>query len=442
MQAHLDRIAALDPKLNAVVTVLPERGLKGAQRADEAIARSDSVGPLHGLPIAHKDLVETAGIRTTQGSKLFENHVPSSDDLIVERIRAGGAICIGKTNVPEFGAGSQTFNEVFGETRNPWDPSRTCGGSSGGAAVALASGMLPIADGSDLGGSLRNPASFCNVVGLRPSPGRVPIHPASMAWSGLSVLGPMGRTVADTALLLSAMAGPDPRSPIALPEPGERFAAPLGRDFRGVRVAWSRDLGGLPVDPSVSAALAPGRARLEDLGCRVEDAEPDLSGAAEVFDVLRAWIFAARFAGAPKAVLDQVKDTVRWNVERGRALSADEVGRAEIERSGIFQRMQAFMQRYEFLALPVSQVPPFPVEERWVREIDGEQMQTYIDWMKSCSMISVTEHPAISVPCGFTPAGLPVGLQIIGRHRDDWGVLQIANAFEQAGEASGRRPPI
>jgi amidase len=250
-----------------------------------------------------------------------------------------------------------------------------------------------------------------------------------MAWSGLSVLGPMGRTVADTALLLSAMAGPDPRSPIALPEPGERFAAPLGRDFRGVRVAWSRDLGGLPVDPSVSAALAPGRARLEDLGCQVEDAEPDLSGAAEVFDVLRAWIFAARFAGASKAVLDQVKDTVRWNVERGRALSADQVGRAEVERGLIFQRMHAFMQRYEFLALPVSQVPPFPVEERWVREIDGEQMQTYIDWMKSCSMISVTEHPAISVPCGFTPAGLPVGLQIIGRHRDDWGVLQIARAF-------------
>jgi amidase len=445
MQAHLARIEAVDPGLNAIVTFLPERGLEAAKRADEAIARGETVGPLHGLPIAHKDLVQTAGIRTTQGSKLFENRVPESDDLIVERIRAAGAICIGKTNTPEFGAGSQTFNEVFGETRNPWDPTKTCGGSSGGAAVALAAGMLPIADGSDMGGSLRNPASFCNVVGLRTSAGRVPAYPAPRAWSGLSVQGPMARSTADAALLLSAIAGPDPRSPISLDDDGTRFAARLDRDFSGVRIAWSPTLGGLPVDARVSAALEAAVPALRELGCRVEQAEPDLSGADEVFQVLRALSFATSFADAPEAVLDVVKDTIRWNVERGRKLSALDVGRAETARTEIYHRMREFMQDFDFLALPVSQVPPFPIEERFVREIDGEKMETYIDWMKSCYHITVTGHPAISVPCGFTGGDggepLPVGLQLVGRHRDDWGLLQLAHAFEQALPSGSRRPP-
>jgi amidase len=442
MHAHLDRIEAVNPALNAIVTLLPERGIEGARRADAAIARGEALGPLHGLPIAHKDLVRTAGIRTTQGSKLFENHVPEEDALIVERIRAAGAICIGKTNTPEFGAGSQTFNEVFGETRNPYDRTKTCGGSSGGAAVALASGMLPIADGSDMGGSLRNPASFCNVVGLRPSPGRVPVHPAQLAWTGLAVEGPMARNVADVALLLSAIAGPDPRSPISLPEPGVHFADSLAREFRGTRIAWSRDLGGLPVDPRVITALGPGRSVLEGLGCQVEDAEPDLDEANHVFQVLRAWLFAMAFANAPDAALEVVKDTVRWNVERGRELSGADVGRAEAARTQIYHRMRSFMERYEFLVLPVSQVPPFPLEERFVTQIAGEKMETYIDWMKSCSFITTTGHPAISVPCGFTEEGLPVGLQIVGRHQDDRGVLQLARAFEQATHTGARRPPL
>jgi amidase len=442
MHAHLDRIEAVNPALNAIVTLLPERGIEGARRADAAIARGEALGPLHGLPIAHKDLVQTAGIRTTQGSKLFENHVPEEDALIVERIRAAGAICIGKTNTPEFGAGSQTFNEVFGETRNPYDRTKTCGGSSGGAAVALASGMLPIADGSDMGGSLRNPASFCNVVGLRPSPGRVPVHPAQLAWTGLAVEGPMARNVADVALLLSAIAGPDPRAPISLPEPGAHFADSLAREFRGTRIAWSRDLGGLPVDPRVITALGPGRSVLEGLGCQVEDAEPDLDEANHVFQVLRAWLFAMAFANAPDAALEVVKDTVRWNVERGRELSGADVGRAEAARTQIYHRMRSFMERYEFLVLPVSQVPPFPLEERFVTQIAGEKMETYIDWMKSCSFITTTGHPAISVPCGFTEEGLPVGLQIVGRHQDDRGVLQLAHAFEQATHTGARRPPL
>ena len=228
MEAHLSQIEQLNPELNAIVTLHPDRALEGAKAADERQARGEALGPLHGLPIAHKDLVTTRGIRTTFGSRLFSNYVPTEDDLIVERLKAAGTVTIGKTNTPEFGAGSQTYNEVFGATRNPYDTSKTCGGSSGGAAMALAAGMLPIADGSDMGGSLRNPGNFCNVVGLRPSAGRVPVYPTQLAWSQLSVLGPMARTVRDTALLLSAIAGPDPRSPIAIAEPGDRFAPRWG----------------------------------------------------------------------------------------------------------------------------------------------------------------------------------------------------------------------
>jgi amidase len=436
MTEQIARIESLDPELNAIPTFLPERGLEGAKLADEAIARGDDVGPLHGLPIAHKDLALTKGIRTTMGSKLLEHHVPDHDDLIVERLRDAGAICIGKTNVPEFGAGSHTFNEVFGETLNPWDRAKTCGGSSGGAAVALATGMIPIADGSDMGGSLRNPANFCNVVGMRPSPGRVPSWPAQHAWSGLGVQGPMARSVADAAFLLSVMAGPDARSPIAIREDGARFARPLERSFAGVRVAWTPDLG-LPVDRRVREALAAAPATLRDLGCEVDEAAPDLTDADEIFQVLRAQSFAASL---PPRALDVVKDTVKWNIEKGLALTGPEISSAETKRSALYHRMREFMTGYEFLALPVSQVPPFPLEERWVREIDGEKMETYIDWMKSCYFITVTGHPAISVPFGFSDDGLPVGLQIVGRHQDDFGVLQLAHAVEEAAGASARRP--
>jgi amidase len=442
MQATLARIDEVNPELNAIVTLVPEKALAWAAEADERQARGEALGPLHGLPIAHKDLVMTAGIRSTSGSRLLAGFIPQQDDLIVTRLRAAGAITVGKTNTPEFGAGSQTFNEVFGATRNPWDTSKTCGGSSGGAAVALASGMLPIADGSDMGGSLRNPGNFCNVVGLRPSPGRVPVYPAPLAWAGLSVLGPMARTVEDAALLLSAMAGPDPRSPISLETRGDRFAGTLERNFRGVRIAWSRDLGGLPVDPRVTDVLEFRRAVFGDLGCEVEEAEPDWRGADEVFKTLRAWTFSQGFAGLPDAVLARVKDTVRWNVEQGRALSGDDVGRAELRRSELYQRVREFMQEYAFLVLPVNQVPPFDVEQPYPEEIAGVRMQTYIDWMKSAYYVTVTGHPAISVPCGFTPEGLPVGVQIVGRHRDDFGVLQLAYAFQEATGAWRQRPPV
>jgi amidase len=441
MTAHLDRIERINKKVNAIVTLLPERAIEGARAADDALARGKQVGPLHGLPIAHKDLVPTKGIRTTLGSPIFKDFVPEQDGLIVERLRNAGAITIGKTNTPEFGAGSQTFNEVFGETLNPYDLTKTCGGSSGGATVALACGMLPIADGSDMGGSLRNPASFCNVVGFRPSPGRVPHWPDQAAWFTLQVEGPMARTVQDVALLLSAIAGPDPRSPISITEPGSRFAEPLERNLKRVRIAWSRDLGGLPVDPRVTAAIDAQRHVFESLGCTIEDAEPDFADADEVFKILRAWRFELSRSDLLQTNRDLLKDTVIWNIEQGVKLAGPQIGWAERKRTELYHRVRTFMERYEFLILPVSQVPPFDVKQRYVTEINDVAMDTYIDWMRSCYYITLTGHPAASVPCGFTPDGLPIGVQIVGRHQDDFGVLQLAHAFEQATTFWKRRPP-
>ncbi len=442
VEACLRRVEAVNPLLNAVVTQIPEAALEAAGRADENQARGAPLGPLHGLPIAHKDLVLTRGIRTTFGSKLLEDWVPDRDDLIVERLRDAGAILIGKTNTPEMGAGSQTYNEVFGETLNPWDRDKTCGGSSGGAAVALSAGMIPIADGSDMGGSLRNPASFCHVVGMRPSPGRVPMDSAPMGWDMLAVLGPMARNVEDTALLLSAMAGPDPRSPISLSTPGSRFCAPLERDVKGIRIAWSRDLGGLPVDSAVAQVLETGRAVLDSLGCVVEEAECDWEGADEAFRTLRAWGMAERLAGLSDEKRAQLKETLRWNLDIGLHCTGLDVSRAEVLRTNLYRRVVEFMRDYDFMLMPVSQVPPFPVKTRYPAEVAGVPMESYIAWMKSCYYVSVTGLPALSLPFGFSPDGLPVGVQIVGRPRDDFGVLQLAWAIENSLGISERRPSL
>ncbi len=441
LDAHLAQIARWNPQVNAIVTLLAEQAREQARLADESLAAGQWLGPLHGLPIAHKDLLETRGIRTTYGSRIFKDNVPTADALIVERIRNAGAITIGKTNTPEFGAGSQTFNEVFGATHNPYDTTKTCGGSSGGAAVGLACGMIPLADGSDMGGSLRNPAAFCNVVGLRSAPGRVPKHPKSMAWSTLSVDGPMARSVADLALLLSVIAGPDARSPIAISEPGAKFTAPLERPFKGVRVAWAKDLGGVPFDPRVREVVDAQRKTFESLGCVVEEAEPDFSGADEAFKTLRGWLYAAQYQDLVKSHRDLVKDTVIWEVERGARISGLELSRAEALHTALFERMRLFFEAHAYFILPTTQVPPFDITEPYVKEINGVKMETYIDWMKSCYFISITGLPAISVPCGFTSEGLPVGLQIVGRHQDEWSVLQLAHAFEQATGFSKRHPP-
>jgi amidase len=440
MQAHLARIEAVNPLLNAIVTLDAELGLRGAAAADDALGRDEAPGPLHGLPMAIKDLEDTAGMRTTYGSPIYRDHVPTADTLMVARLRRAGAIVVGKTNTPEFGAGSQTFNPVFGATRNPYDRARTPGGSSGGAAAAVASGMLPLADGSDLGASIRNPASFCNVVGLRTAPGRVPSVPSDSAWNPMGVLGPLARSVEDAALLLRAMAGPDPRAPLSLDDPPEAIVLGAGVDPRGLRIAWTRNLGDLPVEPAVTAVLEDHRAALEAMGCVVEDVEPDLTAADDAFEVLRGVGFAQAFGPMLETDGDQLKDTIRWNTRVGLALTGADVARAVGLQTEMYERMRALLERYDALALPVSQVAPFAVEQEWVTEIAGTAMGSYFEWMRSCSRITVTAHPALALPAGFTPDGLPVGVQLVGRQRGELALLRLAAAVEQA-TGVGRRAP-
>jgi len=442
VEAHLRQIDRQNPHVNAVVTLDGERALEDAAAADAALAAGTAGGAIFGLPIAVKDLVETRGMRTTYGSSIFRDHVPDFDALLVQRMRAGGAIIVGKTNTPEFGAGSQTFNAVFGATRNPWDLAKTCGGSSGGGAVAVACGMLPFADGSDLGGSLRNPASFCNVVGFRPSPGRVPSWPSAVPWCPFAVDGPLARSVDDVALLLSVLAGPDARCPFALDTPGARFDVALDHELSGTRVAFSADFGCLPVDPRVRTVIAQAPSTLRQLGCIVEDACPDFAGADAAFNAWRAWMFEQAWGTLVAAHRSEVKDTVVWNVEQGLRLTGPELAAAERDRAALGARVAEFMQRFDFLALPVSQVPPFDIEQPYPTEIDGTPMHTYIEWMRSCSWITALTVPAISVPCGFTDDGLPVGVQLVGRPRDDLGVLRLAHAFEQATQHGASHPPV
>ncbi len=441
LQAHLAQIDRVNPALNAIVTYLPEQALELARAADERQVRGEELGVLHGLPIAHKDLFETAGIRTTMGSPVFSDFIPESDDLTIARLKAAGCITLGKTNVPEFGAGSHTFNRLFGATANPYDLSKTCGGSSGGSAVALAAGMMPIADGGDMGGSLRNPASFCNVVGLRPSPGRVPSYPAANAWATLSVSGPMGRTVQDVALIMQAIAGYDSRSPISLHQPPTVFAEKLERDFEDVKIAWSPDLGSLCVDSRVVETIERQLPVFGDLGCKVGQAHPDFSDAYDIFHTLRAWSFELSFAEYfAEFGEDNFKETIRWNAAKGRSLSAPQISRIQVKQTELYHRVREFLETYEFLLLPTAQVPPFPIEWEYPQEINGAPMQTYIDWMMSCAFITVTSLPAISVPCGFTREGLPVGLQIVGRPHSEFKLLQLAYAFQEATRFYERRP--
>jgi amidase len=441
--ACLARIERLDPQLNAVVTRDPEGARAAADAADAALAAGEPVGPLHGLPMAHKDTHATAGMRTTHGSPLFADAVPDADELVVARMRAAGGVRVGKTNVPEFAAGSHTFNPVFGVTHNPYRHGLSAGGSSGGAAAALAAGLVPVAEGNDTGGSLRNPAAFCNVVGLRPTPGRVPSWPTSLGWSQLSVQGPMGRTVSDVALLLSVLAGPDQRVPIALPDTGAGFAAPLPERLDGLRVAWAPDLGGrVPVDGAVTDVLAATVALLPGLGATVEEACPDLTDADEVFGTLRAFQFETLYGDLVRRHPDQVKEAVRWNAEMGAKLSAADVGRAEVAHTRLYARVVEFFGRYDVLLAPTAQVLPFPVEQEYPVEVAGVPQPDYLGWMRSCTLISATGCPALSVPGGFTPDGLPVGLQVVAAPRADRRVLEVGHAIEQATGSGLRRPPL
>jgi amidase len=442
MSAHLSQIARLNPPLNAIVAKIDdERCLALADAADAHLASGAAVGPLHGLPTAFKDLESALGFPFTRGSPIFKDAIGTFDTLLVERVRAAGAIAIGKTNVPEFGMGSHTYNRVYGTTFNPYDRGKSAGGSSGGAAVALATGMLPIADGSDLGGSLRNPASFNNIVAIRPSVGLVPNTPAAIPFVGLSVKGPMARSVSDVAFLLSVMAGVDARDPGSYPSDPGRFAQPLGRDFTGVRVAWCPDLGGLPLDRRVRAVLDAQRRTFEALGCTVEDVAPDLGGVEEIFLTLRAWMSGNVEAPLLAAHREAMKPEAIAEIERGLKLTGAEVATAMMRHAEFLERVRLFQQAHEFIVCTVSQLPPFDAALDWPKIVDGTTMDTYISWMKSAYWISTMRRPAASVPAGFTEDGLPVGVQIVGRHRDDFGVLQMAYAFEQATSFGQRRPP-
>jgi amidase len=434
LELHLARIAERNPQLNAIVSLDEELARAGAAAADAATARGDALGALHGLPFAFKDTHEVAGWRTTYGSPLFADHVSETDDLVVERIRAAGAVPIGKTNVPEFAAGSHTFNPVFGTTLNPVDPTRSAGGSSGGAACALRAGMVPLADGSDMGGSLRNPASFCGVVGLRPSLGRVPSWPTDNLWETTGTSGPLARNVEDLALLLAVIAGPDPRVPTALAEPGASFAPPVTGDLRGLRVALSPDLGGsLEVDTDVARVVEEAGARFAAGGAHVEPAYPDLAEADDTFRTLRAWLFQAGFGELLAAHPDAFKQSLADNIRAGESLTGADVARAYAQRTALAERMRLFFGSYDVLVLPTSQVPPFPADEEYPAAINGHPMATYLDWMRSAYVITVTGCPAISVPAGTTADGLPVGVQIVAPFGADRRLLEVAAAFEAAG---------
>lgn len=433
LELHLDRIGERNSELNAIVSLDEERTRAGAAAADEALASGAEVGALHGLPFAFKDTHGVEGWRTTYGSPLFADHVPEHDDLIVERVRRAGVVVIGKTNVPEFAAGSHTFNRVFGLTRNPVDPSRSAGGSSGGAACALASGMVPLADGSDMGGSLRNPASFCGVVGLRPSLGRVPEWPLYNQWETTSVGGPMARNVGDLALLLSVMAGPDPRAPQALGDPGATFAPPLNGSLAGLRVALSTDLGGtIEVDAEVADIVASSASAFADAGASVADAHPLLAEADDTFRTLRAWHFQAKFGLMLAASPGEFKPSLADNIRAGESLTGADVARAYSQRTALSDRMREFFESYDVLVLPVSQVPPFPADQEYPTSINGRPMSSYLDWMRAAYFITVTGCPAISVPFGTTADGLPVGIQIVAPHGRDRFLLEVAGAFEEA----------
>ena len=443
MAAHLARIESVNPKLNAIVAKLDDDAcLALADAADRVAARGAPLPPLHGLPTAFKDLQSAVGFPYTRGSPIYKDAMPTEDSVFVDRLRRAGVVPIGKTNVPEFGMGSHTYNKVYGTTLNPYDATKTAGGSSGGAAAALATGMLPIADGSDLGGSLRNPGNFNNIVGFRPSVGLTPTWPTSFPLLGFSVNGPLARSVADIALLMTAMTGPDPRDPSLLPVDPAMFSGPLARDFRGVRVAWCPDLGGLPLERRVRDVLEAQRKTFEDLGCVVEEAHPDLAEADSIFLTIRAFRSAATYGPLLAQYRELLKPEAITEVEYGQSLTTAAVAQAMVRHGQLMDRMRRFEERYAFTLCCVNQLAPFDAAIDWPKEIAGVAMEHYIAWQKSCYWVTATFRPAISVPAGFTPEGLPVGIQIVGSYRDDFGVLQLAHAFEQATRVGLRRPAI
>ncbi len=435
---HIARIEACNGAVNAVCTRSFDTAMEHAARADELRASGATLPPLHGLPILHKDLLDTAGVRTTYGSGAFADHVPAEDATIVHRARRGGAIMLGKTNTPQFGTGGHTSNALFGTTRNPWDLDRTVGGSSGGSAAALAAGMSPLATGTDMAGSLRIPASFCNVVGVRPSPGRIPYLPTQMQWFPFITAGPMARSVRDAALLLSAVAGPDPHACISLDEPFDDLLTSLDIDVSGWRVAWAPQIAGLPVDDEVLAVIHPLRQVLDDMGSAVRDAEPDLTGAEEAFRIWRAWYYATQFGSLLRERPEVLDASTTSNITDGLALTGDEMGRAEHLRSALFRRVAEFFDEVDILVIPCTPVGAFSAKVWHPDSVAGRPMDTYLDWMRHLYFISVAGLPSLSLPAGFTSTGSPIGVQLVAGPRQDRALLQFAHGLEQARGALAR----
>jgi len=441
VEAAAQRIEATEGSLNALPTLCLDRARDHARRimaARPGEARSEPW--LGGLPVAIKDLEDVAGVRTTYGSPIYSDHVPERSDILVERLESRGAIVIGKSNTPEFGAGASTFNEVFGKTRNPWNPAKSVAGSSGGAAAAVAAGQVWLASGSDLGGSLRTPASFNGVVGLRPCPGRVPRGPNPLPFATLSVAGPIARNAADTALFLDALAGQHREDPLSLPSPRRPFLEQLREKRLPARIAYSPNLGLFPVDSEVAAVCRRAAERFAELGVAVEAACPDFSGAVETFQTLRAALFAANMAPLLRERRALLKPEVIWNIEKGMALTADDIGRAELARGELYQRMVRFFESYDLLLCPAAIVPPFDVDIRYIEEVEGHRFDNYIEWVGITFAITLTSCPALSAPAGFTGAGLPVGLQIVAPPRGEAAALTAAALLEDLTGLANRLP--
>jgi amidase len=442
VERTLRRIEQVNPVVNAYCTVAAEQALAVARQAEGTIARGEALGPLHGIPVAIKDMALTAGIRTTFGSRLFADHVPTEDSLEVARLKQAGAIVVGKTNTPEFAAGPNTLNALFGATCNPWDLERSAGGSSGGSAVALACGMAPLAHGGDLGGSLRIPASFCGVLGFRTSPGRIPMHPYAWTSDPYLVVGPMARTVRDTALMLSVMAGPDDRVPISLDEPGAVFEDAAEGGVRGLRVAWSADLGISPVDPEVARIVEGACRRFVEAGCSVDAADPEIGEIRPMIAMLRAlWAAATMPQLLDRA--DQVDNPLlREFLKRPSELNGLDIARALNEHSRFVERIAAFFQRYDLLVTPATPTTAYLLDQMFAPEIDGQPTANAIDGMLVTYATTMAGLPAISVPAGLTAAGLPIGMQIVGGRHADALVLRAAAAFEQLAPWAHLRPPV
>ena len=427
----LARVTARNGELNAIVTLNP-RALDDARAIDARLEAGDSVGPLAGVPVGIKDITAVAGLRTTYGSPIYADHVPGADAVVVERLRAAGAVILGKTNTPEFAAGANTWNSVFGPTRNPWNPALTSGGSTGGGAAALAAGMVALADGTDLGGSLRIPAAFCGVVGLRPSPGLVPQQPVDWVWDTISVAGPMGRTVEDVARMLQVIAGHSPDAPLGCRVGGRDFPAAARASLApGVRVAYCADVASIGVDASIEAACRTAAFALAGAGAHVEETACDLSAYRDAFLTLRAEWFLAGMAGRMDR-LDDFGVNVRANVEAGLALDPRALGAAHHARGQLWHTMRELFSRVDYLVTPTTAVPPFPVEQNYPTEVAGRPMRTYVDWFAPTFLLSLTGLPIASVPCGLDARGLPVGLQIVGRPQDEEAVLTLAAAVRTA----------